>query len=63
MTRRPVVITSILCATMWRAWAADVLVSGTVVDTSGAAIAEATVQVQSANGTVLRAHATITTHP
>src|SRR5271165_608531 len=53
MHRRLVVITSILFATMWCAWAADVLVSGTVVDTSGAAIAGATVQVQSANGTVL----------
>jgi hypothetical protein len=54
MSRRPVVITSILFATMWCAWAADVVVSGTVVDSSGAAIAGAAVQVQSANRTVLR---------
>ena len=54
MPRRPVVIASILFATMWCAWAADVSVSGTVVDSSGAAIAGAAVQVQSANGTVLR---------
>jgi hypothetical protein len=39
---------------MWCAWAADVGVSGTVVDSSGAAIAGAAVQVQSANRTVLR---------
>jgi hypothetical protein len=54
MSRRPVVIASILFATMWCAWAADVGVSGTVVDSSGAAIAGAAVQVQSANRTVLR---------
>jgi len=54
MSRRPVVITSILFATMWCAWAADVVVSGTVVDSSGAALAGAGVQVQSANRTVLR---------
>ena len=47
MSRRPVVITSILFATMWCAWAADVVVSGTVVDSSGAAISGAGVQVQS----------------
>ena len=52
MQGRPVVITSILFATMWCAWAADGLVSGIVVDTSGAAIARANVVVQSANGTV-----------
>ena len=52
MPRRPVVITSTLFATMWCAWAADVLVSGTVVDTSGAVIAGATVQVRTGNGTV-----------
>jgi len=54
MPRRPTVITSILFATMWCAWAADMVVSGTVVDSSGAAIAGAAVQVQSANRTVLR---------
>jgi hypothetical protein len=54
MSRRPVVITSILFATMWCAWAAEVVVSGTVVDSSGAALAGAGVQVQSANRTVLR---------
>ena len=54
MSRRPAVITSILFATMWCAWAADVVVSGTVVDSSGAAIAGAGVQVQGANRTVLR---------
>jgi hypothetical protein len=53
MTRRPVVIASMLFATMWCTWAADVLLSGTVVDTSGAAIGGATLQVQSAKGTVL----------
>jgi len=52
MSQRPVVIASILFATMWCAWAADV--SGTVVDTSGAAIAGASVQLQSANRTLLR---------
>jgi len=52
MSRHPVVITSILFATMWCAWAADVLLSGTVVDASGAAIGGAAVQVQGANGTV-----------
>ena len=54
MSRRPVVITSILFATMWCAWAAEVVVSGTVVDSSGAELAGAGVQVQSANRTVLR---------
>ena len=54
MPQRPVVITSMLFATMWCAWAADFPVIGTVVDTSGAAIAGATVEVQSANRTVLR---------
>jgi TonB dependent receptor/Carboxypeptidase regulatory-like domain/TonB-dependent Receptor Plug Domain len=53
MHRRPLVITSILFAAMWCAWASDVLISGTVVDTSGAAIAGASVQIQGANGTVL----------
>ena len=57
LTRYPlpqaVASTSILFATMWCAWAANVPMSGTVVDTSGAAIGGATVQVQSANGTVL----------
>jgi len=54
MSRRPVVIISILLATMWCAWAADVVVSGTIVDSSGAALAGAGVQVQSANRTVLK---------
>src|SRR5271165_2472735 len=54
MTRRPVVITYILFATMWCAWAADMVLSGTVVDTSGAAIDGVTVQVQSATGSVLK---------
>jgi len=53
MPRRPVVITCFLVATIWCAWAADARVSGTVVDASGAAIAGVTVQVQSAEGTVL----------
>jgi hypothetical protein len=39
---------------MWCAWAAEVVVSGTVVDSSGAELAGAGVQVQSANRTVLR---------
>ena len=54
MPRPLVVITFIFFATMWCAWAADVVVSGTVVDSSGAAIAGAAVQLQSANRTVLR---------
>ena len=54
MPRRPVVITSILFATMWCAWAADFPVTGTVEDTTGATIAGASVQLQSANRTVLR---------
>ena len=41
----------LLFATMWCAWAADVVVSGTVVDASGAAIAGASVRVQNANFT------------
>jgi hypothetical protein len=53
MPRHPVVIASVLFATMWCAWAADALLSGTVVDTSGAAIRGATVQLQRANGTAL----------
>lgn len=53
MSQRSAVITSMLFATMWCAWAADSLVSGTVVDTSGASIAGATVQVRSTNGAVL----------
>jgi hypothetical protein len=53
MPRRPVVITSILFATIWCAWAADVRVAGSVVDASGAAISGVTVQVQRAKGTVL----------
>jgi len=53
MLRRPVAITAILFATMWCAWAADVLLLGTVVDTTGAALAGATVQVQRADGTTV----------
>src|SRR5215469_12836016 len=53
MTRQPVLIASMLFAIMWCTWAADLHVSGTVVDTFGAPIAGATVQVQSANGAVL----------
>jgi hypothetical protein len=54
MFRRPVVIASILFTTMWCAWAADFPVTGTVVDASGAALAGASVELQSANRTVLR---------
>jgi len=54
MPRRPVVITSVVFATMWCAWAADFPVTGTVVDTSGAAITGANVELQSANRTALR---------
>ncbi|MBV9503525.1 MAG: TonB-dependent receptor [Acidobacteriia bacterium] len=54
MFRRLVVVTSILCATMWRVGAADFPVTGSVVDTSGAGIAGASVQLQSANRTALR---------
>jgi hypothetical protein len=53
MPRRLLVISSILIATLCSAWAAAVPLSGTVVDTSGAAIAGATVQVLSADGTTL----------
>ena len=52
MSRSPVVIASVLFAATWCA-RADVPVSGTVVDASGAAIAGATVQVQDSNGNVL----------
>ena len=52
MISRPLAIASLLFATIWCTWAADVPVSGTVVDATGAAIAGATVQVQSANTTV-----------
>jgi hypothetical protein len=38
---------------MWCAWGADVLVSRTVVDTTGAPIAGATVQARNANGTAV----------
>ena len=54
MARRLAVIASMLCATIWCAWAADVVVTGTVVDASGAAIAGAGVELQSPNRTVLR---------
>jgi len=57
MIPRPLVFASLLFATLWRLSAADVPLTGTVVDTSGAGIAGATVQVQSANGTVF-----MTTH-
>jgi hypothetical protein len=53
MPRRPVVIAAVLFATMWCPWAADVPLSGTVVDESGAAIGGASVQVQNAKGAVL----------
>ena len=53
MPGHTVAITSILFAT-WCAWAADVLVSGTVVDTSGAVIAGATLLVKDANDVVQR---------
>jgi len=54
VARRLVVISSILFATMWCAWAAEFPVMGTVVDASGAALAGASVELQSANRTVLR---------
>src|SRR5579871_3970303 len=54
MRRRPFVIASILFATMWCAWAADFSLTGTIVDTTGAAIAGASVQLQSANRKLLR---------
>jgi len=50
-TRLPVV-GSMLFASIWCAWAAGGQLSGTVVDTSGAAIAGAIVLVQHANGPV-----------
>jgi len=52
---RPFAITFLLFAMMGSAWAEDVALSGTVVDASGATIAGASVQVQSASGTVLTA--------
>ena len=54
MPQRLAAIASMLFATLWSAWAADFPVTGTVVDASGAAIAGASVQLQSANRTVLR---------
>ncbi len=54
MSRGLAVITPILFATMWCAWAADAFVSGTVVDASGAPIAGATLQVRNANGALLQ---------
>jgi hypothetical protein len=54
MIPRSLVVASLLFATIWFASAADMLVSGTVVDASGTAIAGAMVDVQSANGTVLK---------
>ncbi len=54
MSQRPVVIACILFTTMWYAWAAGVVVSGTVVDSSGAAIAGAGVQLETPNRTVLK---------
>jgi hypothetical protein len=53
MIPRPIAIACLLFATIWCSWAADVPVSGTVVDTSGAAIGGATLQVRSTNGTLL----------
>jgi hypothetical protein len=53
MPRRVVVIASILLAAMGCGWAADMPVSGTVVDASGAAIGGASVRLQNASGTVL----------
>jgi len=53
MLTRSLAVTRLLFATIWCAWAADVRVTGTIVDTSGAAIAAANVQVRSANDTVL----------
>jgi hypothetical protein len=54
MFRRLALITMMLFATVWCAWAADVFVSGTVTDNSGGAIAGADVRIQSANGTLIR---------
>jgi hypothetical protein len=54
MTTRPLAVASLLFAIVWCACAADLLLSGTVVDPSGSAIAGAIVQVQSANRTVLK---------
>jgi hypothetical protein len=53
MHRRLAVLLFLLFATMWCTWAAGVPVSGTVVDASGSAISGASVQVQSADGTVV----------
>ena len=55
MPRSPVVIACALFAAICCARAANAPVSGTVVDASGAAIAGATLQVRSADGTVLAA--------
>ena len=54
MFRRLAIIAIMLFATMGCAWAADVFVSGTVVDTSGGAIAGAEVRVQDASGILIK---------
>lgn len=58
MSRSLALIIPILLATTWCAWAAAALVSGTVVDASGAPVAGATLQVRNADGALLEtAHA------
>lgn len=53
--RRLSAVAFLLFATMWWVWAAEISLSGTVVDASGSAIAGAGVQVQSVNGTAVAA--------
>ncbi|HWB83463.1 MAG TPA: TonB-dependent receptor [Bryobacteraceae bacterium] len=54
MPTRSLAVISLLLATIWCAWAAEIQLTGTVVDASGAAITGASVELQSANRTVLR---------
>ena len=52
MATRSVAVISLLFAAIWCTWAADLQVTGTIVDKSGSVIAGATVQVLSTNGTL-----------
>lgn len=54
MTTRPLAAIFLLLATVWCVSAADVQLTGTVVDASGAALSGAGVELQSANRAVLK---------
>ncbi len=54
MSARPIVVTALLLSAIWCARAENVVLSGTVVDSSGATIAGATVEIQTANHSPLR---------